>query len=115
MNVLQRVAVLVIAGIGLWLVWSTRPARLISARVSAISPGNPPIAHLNVNYAAGTLPVSMIAELGNPTAGGSVTLDGVTRYADIPLYGQPTQTFVVHTTAIYRRLGHTISIQRSFR
>jgi hypothetical protein len=113
-TVVQRIASVCLAGFIAWLAWRERPARLLIARVTAVSPGAPWVAHIMLNYGPGALPISTVVALESASARGSMTVGGLTRYADILLEGQPTTPFVVHTLVVHRRYGRTIEMKQSF-
>lgn len=84
----------------------TRPARLRSARVTAVTPGTPPIASVALTYGSGTAPVSVIVDVrGRDGNGGSATIDGQQRFVELPLVRAPQSGYAVVATAFYRVFG----------
>jgi hypothetical protein len=114
MAVLQRMAAICLASFVAWVIWRERPARLLIARVTAVSPGTPWVAHVMLNYQPGALPISTVVSLESATARGSITVGGLTRYADVLIDGEPTTPFIVHTLVVHRRYGRTIEMKQSF-
>jgi hypothetical protein len=106
---LRPLALGALAATVLGLLWRARPAPIASARVTAVTPGSPPVAHVALSYAPGARPVSVIIDVAGQGCAGSATLDGLTLYADLPLVGQLTEPLHVHTAAVYRILGLTIT------
>lgn len=114
MNRLQQIALsatmAVIAGVAL----IQRPARLASVRLTAITPAPQPIAHIALTYSAGTRPVSLVLDLTTPAGSGSVTLDGVTLFCDIPLIASQNGPQRIVATVWHRSLGRTTPIMQQF-
>ncbi len=114
MTRIQRMAIAGILGMLFWLGWRARPVGIQYARVTAVSPGSPPVAHVAVSYAAGARPVSTIVHVQSADCTGSATIAGITMYVDIPLIGIPSSPLVVDTTAIYRSFGRTLIVEQRF-
>ena len=92
-----------------------RPARITSAQVTAITPGDPPTASVTLAYGAGALPARMIVDVADAVGGGgSATVDGDQMFLDIPLIGAPSRDYRVTTTATYRVLGRPFTIVHEF-
>ena len=114
MVAVRRFAWAAIAGLLAVLGWQSRPVALHDARVTAVTPGNPPLAHVAILYASGARPVSTIISVESATCTGSATIAGITMYVDIPLVGTPTTPLVVTTHAVYRSFGRTFTIEQRF-
>lgn len=97
-----------------WLVWRARPARLERVQITAITPGDPPVAHLAIAYGPGARPICTIIEIQSPHATGSATVNGITLFAAIPLDGSPDGPFAIQATGYYRAYGFTQEIRRQF-
>ncbi|GAB4109527.1 MAG: hypothetical protein Fur005_18840 [Roseiflexaceae bacterium] len=102
-----------IAGVA-WMLAQARPAVLRSVRVTAwTQPSDrPAVAHLAIDYAPGLRPINLICHVHAAEYLGSITLDGLTLYADLPLEQAPTTptpTWSIETIAYYRILGRTIT------
>jgi hypothetical protein len=114
MNRLQWIALgTTLAAIGVAAI-AARPARLATLRVSAITPGSPPIAHVALTYQPGTRPVSLIIDITNHSGSGSITLSGQTFYCAVPLSTIHTEQQQIATTAYYRTIGRTVCIVQQF-
>jgi hypothetical protein len=84
----------------------TRPARLLNARVTAVTPGVPPIASVALTYGFGAAPVSVIVDvLGRDGSGGSATIEGGQVFQEVPINGALDGEYRITTTAFYRILG----------
>ena len=114
MSTFQRLAMAVVVGVVAWVGWRACPRGLQHARVTAISPGDPPIAHVAVSYAPGARPVSLVVNILGASCTGSVTITGITMFADIPLIGAPVARLTIGTTAIYRSFGRMLSVEQRF-
>jgi hypothetical protein len=114
MTVLQRMATVCLAGFIAWVAWRERPARLRTARVTAVSAAAPWVAHVLLQYQPGALPISTVVMVESTTARGSITVDGLTHDADVLLNGEPSTPLVVHTLVVHRRYGRTIEMKQSF-
>ena len=101
----RRLAIGISVAIIAWAVRQSRPAQLIDARVTAITPGSTTIAHLALIYGPGMRPISIIIDVTGADCTGSITLDGVTLYADIPLIGTANGPLRVATTITQQRYG----------
>jgi hypothetical protein len=110
----QRAASLAALGVVGWLVWRARPAALERIRITSITPGDPPVAHVAIAYGSGARPISMIIEIQSPHATGSATVNGITLFATIPLDGSPDGPFELQATAYYRAYGFTQVVSRFF-
>src|SRR5262245_40786040 len=91
--------------------WWMRPARLTSAKVTAIMQGVPPTASVALTYGAGAMPARVIVDVADAAGeGGSATVEGDQMFLEIPLSGAPSRSYRVTATATYRVLGrlHTI-------
>jgi hypothetical protein len=93
---------------------AARPARLATLRVSAITPGSPPIAHVALTYQPGSRPVSLIIDITNARGSGSITLNGQVLYCAVPLSTIRTEQQFIATTAYYRTIGNTVCIEQQF-
>ncbi|MDZ4721432.1 MAG: hypothetical protein SH847_23465 [Roseiflexaceae bacterium] len=114
MNRLQRIALGATAvAIGLAAI-STRTARLASVRITAIRPGTPSMAHIALTYSPGMRPVSVVIDITTESGSGSVTLDGLTLYCDIPLSASGSGPQQIATTAFYRSIGFTTQRMQQF-
>jgi hypothetical protein len=92
-----------------------RPARLTSAKVTAITPGGPPTASVALTYGAGVIPARVIVDVADEAgSGGSATVDGEQMFLDVPLTGAPSGSYRVTTTATYRLLGRPLTVVREF-
>src|SRR5262245_3470879 len=79
-----------------------RPARITSAKVTAITPGTPPTASVALTYSTGALPLRMVVDVADTAGGGgSATVDGDQLFLAIPLIGTPARDYRVITTATY--------------
>jgi hypothetical protein len=93
---------------------AARPARLATLRVSAITPGSPPIAHVALTYQPGTRPSSLVIDITNDSGSGSITMNGQTLYCAVPLSTIRTEQQLIATTAYYRTIGSTVCIVQQF-
>jgi hypothetical protein len=92
-----------------------RPARMLVARVTAITPGSPPVASVALAYSSGLAPASVIVDvLDGLGAGGSATVAGTQLFLEVPLIGALSGDLHVTTTATYRLLGVPITLVREF-
>jgi hypothetical protein len=92
-----------------------RPARLASARMTAITPGAPPTANVALTYRAGAMPASVIVDVVDEQGnGGSATVDGDQMFIDVPLSGAPSGSYRVTATATYMVLGRPLTVMRQF-
>lgn len=92
-----------------------RPARLTSARVTAIMQGVPPTANVALTYGAGATPARVIVDVVDAAGeGGSATVEGDRIFLDVPLSGAPSGSYRVTTTATYRVLGRLHTVVREF-
>jgi hypothetical protein len=92
-----------------------RPARLTSARVTAITPGDPPSASVALTYSVGAMPAHVIVDVADEARnGGSATVDGDQMFIDIPLIGAPLGSYRVTATATYLVLGRPLTVVREF-
>ncbi|MFL5802605.1 MAG: hypothetical protein ACJ8CR_12800 [Roseiflexaceae bacterium] len=92
-----------------------RPARLLAARVTATTPGSPPVANVVLTYGLGLAPASVIVDvLDSGGNGGSATIDGTQLFIEIPLSGALASGHRVTTTATYRLLGVPLTVVREF-
>jgi hypothetical protein len=114
MNLLKLTALGALACAVGWAITRSRPAGLASARVTAITPGNPSIAHLALTYRAGGRPISQILTLTSGPATGSTTVNGLTLYADVPLHGQPRGPWAISCTGVYRDFGFNQVVRQEF-
>jgi|HigsolmetaAR201D_1030396.scaffolds.fasta_scaffold04384_8 hypothetical protein len=95
--------------------WAIRPARLIHANVSTITPGEPPIANVVLTYGSGALPISVVVDVVDQTGhGGSATVAGTQAFLEIPLNGTPSDTYRVTATVTYQLLGMPLTIINTF-
>src|SRR5262245_10163886 len=77
-----------------------RPARLLAAKVTAITPGSPPVANVMLAYGPGLAPASVIVDvLERDGNGGSATIDGTQLFLEIPLSGALSSSYSVTATA----------------
>lgn len=113
-RLIQRAASLAALGVAGWVVWRARPAKLERIRITSITPGDPPVAHVAIVYGSGARPISTIIEIQSPHATGSATVNGITLFAAIPLDGSPDGPFEVQATAYYRPYGFTQEIRQQF-
>ncbi len=83
-----------------------RPARIRAARVTSLSRDDPCYAYVMWSYSAGKRPVSVVIDLiaGNGTCG-SLTTDGETVSARIPMSARFRDTYTLDFTATFRILG----------
>src|SRR5215468_149644 len=92
-----------------------RPARMLAARVTAITPSSPPFASVVLTYGPGLAPTSVIVDVfdrdGNS---GSATVAGVQLFVEIPLSGGLSGHHRIVATATYRLLGMPLTIVREF-
>jgi hypothetical protein len=92
-----------------------RPARLIVARVTAITPGSPPLASIALAYGPGLAPASLIVDvLDRGGNGGSATIAGAQLFLELPLSGPLTTDHRITTTATYLLLGRPLTVVREF-
>ena len=92
-----------------------RPARLLSARVTAITPGDPAIASVVLHYSAGMLPARLIVDLAaRDGSGGSATVDGDQVLLEVPIDSPTADQYSVAITASYRVFGTTRTVVRKF-
>jgi hypothetical protein len=102
----------ILAGV---LAYLARPARLISARVTAVVPGTPALASVALRYGLGLPPASVIVDLqGRDGHAGSATIDGQQLLIEIPLASPPHASYHVTATATYRVLGRLWTHVREF-
>jgi hypothetical protein len=122
MNVFRPIAITAgLAGVA-WMLAQARPATLRSARVTSWThlPSQVAVAHLALDYAPGLRPINLICHVHANQWAGSITLDGLTLYADLPLECIPAQpapacpTWSIETIAYYRILGRTITQKALF-
>jgi hypothetical protein len=92
-----------------------RPARLASARVTAITPAAPPAASVALTYGLGAMPARVIVDVADEVGGGgSATVEGDQLFLDVPLIGEPSRDYRVTATATYRVLGRPFTVVREF-
>lgn len=92
-----------------------RPARLLAARVTAVTPGDPPTASVGLTYGRGVPPATLIVDVyGSDGSGGSATIDGRQLFAEVPIAGTLSGEYHVTTTAAYRVLGVLRTSVREF-
>jgi hypothetical protein len=109
---LVGVGLAAVIGFGLW---RMRPARIHSARITDITPGAPPFAHITLAYGQGARPISVIVDVcGQNSEGGSAMLAGERQYVEIPLHGAVDGRYSLVVTATYRILGRSYIARQSF-
>src|SRR5262249_27099040 len=83
-----------------------RPARLRTARVTAVAGQRAPVAGVTLAYGQGVAPLSVIVD-GRSRAGaaGSATIDGRQQFVEVPIAGRTDGGYVVTATVSYRVLG----------
>lgn len=92
-----------------------RPARLVSARLSALTPGAPPTANITLVYGSGALPVSVIVDVYDRNGGGgSATIPGAQLFVEIPISGNLAGDYRLTVTATYRLMGRPWTRVREF-
>jgi hypothetical protein len=92
-----------------------RPARLLAARVTAITPGSPPLANIALAYGPGLAPASVIVDvLDRAGNGGSATVDGAQLFLELPLSSALSGDPRITTTATYLLLGMPLTVVREF-
>ena len=92
-----------------------RPARLLGAKVTAITAGNPPTASVVLTYGPGMLPSSVVVDvLDRAGHGGSATIAGTQLFLELPLIGMLGSDHHVTTTATYRLLGMPLTFVDEF-
>ena len=92
-----------------------RPAPLTLARVTAITPGDPPAASVALTYGIGAMPARLIIDVADDAGGGgSATVDGAQLFLDVPLIGPPSHEYRVTATVTYRVLGRPFTAVREF-
>jgi hypothetical protein len=92
-----------------------RPARLLGARVTAVTPGSPPVASVALAYGPGLAPSSVIVDvLDSDGNGGSATIGGAQLFLEIPLSGALRSRRRVTATATYLLLGRPLTVVREF-
>ena len=102
---------LLASGLVRWL----RPAFLLGAKVTAVTPGEPPTASVALTYGAGLAPASVIVDLRNRDgSGGSATVEGRQIFLEVPLAGATDADYHIVTTATYRVLGRPRTVVREF-
>jgi hypothetical protein len=106
-RLLKPLALGTLAAVLAWLIVRSRPAPIASARITAITPGAVPIAHLALRYHNGARPIGVTCSVRIGDATGSTTLNGMTLYADVPLYGHPSGPWTISCMAAYRSRGWT--------
>ena len=85
------------------------------ARVTAITPGDPPAASVALSYGVGAMPARLIVDLADNTgSAGSATVDGDRRFLDVLLSGAPSRAYKITVTATYRVLGRLFTVVREF-
>jgi hypothetical protein len=119
MKLLRPIAVTAAIAGAAWMFVQARPAVLRSVRVTAWThrSGLPALAHLAIDYAPGLRPINLICHVHTAEYSGSITLDGLTLYADLPLERAPTipaPNWSIQTIAYYRILGRTITQTATF-
>ena len=83
-----------------------RPARVLAAKVTALTPGTPPTASVALIYGGGAPPVSLIVDLYDQDgSGGSATIPGDQLFLEVPIIGTFGGAYRLTTTATYRLLG----------
>jgi hypothetical protein len=92
-----------------------RPARLLSARVTAVTRGDPAIASVALQYGVGMLPARLIVDLAaRDGSRGSATVDGDQVLLEVPVESSSTGQYSVAITASYRVFGTTRTVVRTF-
>jgi hypothetical protein len=105
------VLALLASGLVRWL----RPAVLLSARVTAVTPGDPAIASVALAYSAGLAPASVIVDLRDRDGScGSATVEGRQMLLEVPLLGATDMDYRIMTTVTYRVLGRPRTVVREF-
>lgn len=92
-----------------------RPARLLSARVTALSAGEVPLASVALAYSPGTRPVSVIIDVEGQQSTGSATIDGEQLFVTIPLIGRARDGYHIRATVAHRMLGRVRINTQEFR
>ena len=105
------VLALLASGLVRWL----RPALLLGAKVTAVTPGEPPTASVALTYGAGLAPASVIVDLRNRDGSrSSATVEGRQVFLEVPLAGATDADYQIMTTATYRVLGRPRTVVREF-
>lgn len=78
---------------------------LHDARVTAVTPGEPAIAHVALDYGPGPRPQAVIIDVFCAEGVGSATIDGIGRFIDIPLINTVNERRLIQVTILDRRLG----------
>ena len=90
------------------------PAKISSAKVTSVSPSNPPIANIALLYNTGARPVSVIVDIFLEHGCGSATIGGDQLFVDIPLVRSPSIHRHLVTTATYNMLGKWYTVVQEF-
>ena len=92
-----------------------RPARLVAAKVTAMTPGTPSTASVVLSYGRGLAPAHVIVDVyGDDGSGGSATIAGEQTFVDVPIARSLGGAYRVTTTAAYRILGVLWTSVREF-
>jgi hypothetical protein len=92
-----------------------RPAPLLAATITAITPGQPPTASVALRYGVGALPARVIVDVADRSGnGGSATIDGQQMLLEIPIVGAIREGCRVTTTTTYRILGRLYTVVHEF-
>ena len=92
-----------------------RPALVLAAKVTAVTPGNPSTASVVLSYGSGTTPTSVIVDVyGQDGSGGSATVKGEQMFLEVPIFGVLGGEYRITTTASYRLLGLLWTSVREF-
>lgn len=96
-----------------WLV-RIRPAQIMAASVTAITPGSPVRVQVALQYSQGQRPLSVVVQVAGQGCQGSTTIPGRSLRVEVPLDGSPSPDLAVTTIACYRHLWSTRLIEQHF-
>lgn len=82
-----------------------RRTRLHDARLTSVTPGHPPIAHVALDYGPGARPQAVIVDVFCAEGTGSATIDGIGRFLEIPLISSDDTRRQLQVTILDRQLG----------
>lgn len=82
-----------------------RRSSLHDARLTAVTPGDPPIAHVALDYGPGSRPQAVIVDVFCAEGSGSATIDGIGRFLEIPLISSDDTRRQLQVTILDQRFG----------
>ncbi len=91
-----------------------RRTTLHDARLTSVTPGEPPIAHVALDYGPGPRPQAVIVDVFCAEGTGSATIDGIGRFFEIPLISSDDTRRQIQVTILDRRLSQVQERIHSF-